>query len=56
MFASSVVEVERCPVSMSALHLARLFTQSRKLRVWKAVSDDPSTSIGSTKVSVLDFS
>ena len=37
MLPMSVDDVERWPVRMSALHLPRLLTQSRKLRVWASV-------------------
>ena len=42
----SVADVERCPISMSQLHLARDFTQSKKLRAWKAVSALPLPDFG----------
>ena len=38
MPAINVAAVERCPSRMSQLHLARLLTQSRKLRACGAVS------------------
>ena len=47
MLAIRVAEVERCPISMSQLHFARDFTQSRKLRAWKAVSALPFADLGS---------